>query len=44
MKKIKIVISKIIWRICKISPKWGNRIMDLIGYENYIKVSKYQKM
>lgn len=44
MLKLKIIISKIIWKIAGISPKWGNRVMDILGYENYIKVSKYQKL
>lgn len=42
MRKFKIIISKIIWKIAGISPKWGNRVMDILGYENYCKVMKYQ--
>ena len=42
MRKLKIIISKLIWKIAAISPKWGNRVMDILGYENYCKVMKYQ--
>ena len=44
MLKIKIFISKLIWKIAGISSKWGNRVMDTLGYEKYCKVMKYQKM
>lgn len=44
MLKIKVLFSKLIWKVAGISPKWGNRVMDFIGYENYCKVAKYQKM
>lgn len=39
---MKIFISNLIWKIARLSPKWGNRVMDFIGYENYIKVAKTQ--
>lgn len=26
MKKI---LANIVWRICRISPDWGNRVMDI---------------
>ena len=42
MRKLKIMISKIIWKIAGISPKMGNRVMDILGYENYCKVMRYQ--
>ena len=44
MLKLKIKISKLIWKVAAISPEWGNRVMDILGYENYCKVMKYQKM
>lgn len=44
MMKLKIIISKLIWKVAGISPKWGCRVMDILGYENYCKVMKYQKM
>lgn len=28
MKIFKALIANIVWRICKISPEWGNRVMD----------------
>lgn len=37
MKKL---LAKIIWKIAAISPEWGNRVMDIIGYNNYVKVAK----
>ena len=42
MKKLNIMISNLLWKIAGISPEWGNRVMDILGYENYCKVSKYQ--
>ena len=42
MKKLKIMISNLLWKIAGISPEWGNRVMDILGYDNYCKVSKYQ--
>ena len=42
MNKLKIMISNLLWKIAGISPEWGNRVMDILGYENYYKVSKYQ--
>lgn len=43
MKTIKIIISKLIWKVAGISPKWGNRVMDILGEERYCKVANYQK-
>ena len=42
MSKIKIALSNLIWKIAGISPDWGNRVMDILGYENYCKVAKCQ--
>ena len=39
--RIKIIIAELIRNICCISPKWGNRVMDIIGYDNYCRVAKY---
>lgn len=44
MSKLKIMISKLIWKIAGISPKWGNRVMDILGEKNYIKVMYYRKL
>lgn len=33
-------VAEMIWDICKISPKHGNAVMDLIGDEAYIDVTK----
>lgn len=41
--KIKKFIAKLIRKICCISPEWGNRVMDIIGYERYCRVAKYWK-
>lgn len=43
MRKLKILFSKLIWKIAGISSEWGNRVMDTLGYENYCEVMKYQK-
>lgn len=43
MRKLKIVISKLIWKIAGISPEWGNRVMDILGDDNYYKVMRYQE-
>ena len=32
MKKF---IARLIWKVCGISPEWGNRVMDILGYERY---------
>ena len=40
MKKIKIIIYMIIWKIAGISPTWGNRVMDFLGYDLYSKIGK----
>ncbi len=44
MLKLKIIISKLIWKVAAISPEWGNRVMDILGYNNYCKVMRYQRM
>ena len=41
--RIKIIIAELIRKICCISPKWGNIIMDILGYDNYCRVAKYWK-
>lgn len=41
--KIKKLGAKLIRKICCISPEWGNKVMDILGYENYCKVAKYWK-
>lgn len=43
-RKLKVCFANLIWRIAGISPKWGNRVMDFIGYKNYIKISKTQNL
>lgn len=40
MYKLKIIVYKLIWKIAGISPKWGNRVMDFLGYERYCKLAK----
>lgn len=42
MTKIKILISKLIWKIAGISPNVGNKVMDILGYDNYVKVMRNQ--
>ena len=42
--RIKIIIAELIRKICCISPKWGNRVMDILGYDNYCRVAKYWKL
>lgn len=44
MTKIKVAVSKLIWKVAGISPKWGNRVMDILGYKRYCKIAKYQSM
>lgn len=44
MLKLKIIISKLIWKVAAISPEWGNRVMDILGYNNYCKVMWHQRM
>ena len=39
--RIKIIIAEFIRKVCCISPKWGNRVMDILGYDNYCRVAKY---
>lgn len=41
---LKIAVSKVLWKIAGVSPKMGNLVMDIIGYDNYCKVMKYQRM
>lgn len=41
-KWLKTILANLLWKIAAISPKWGNRVMDFIGYENYVKVAKTQ--
>ena len=41
--RIKIIIAEFIRKVCCISPKWGNRVMDILGYDNYCRVAKYWK-
>ena len=42
--RIKIIIAELIRKVCCISPKWGNRVMDILGYDNYCRVAKYWKL
>lgn len=42
MRKLKIAFANLIWKIAGISPKMGNMVMDILGYENYCKVAKCQ--
>ena len=42
--KLKVSVSKLIWKIAGISPEMGNRVMDILGEERYSKVMKYQKL
>ena len=42
--RIKIIIAEFIRKVCCISPKWGNRVMDILGYDNYCRVAKYWKI
>ena len=41
--RIKIIIAELIRKVCCISPKWGNRVIDILGYDNYCRVAKYWK-
>lgn len=43
MRKIKIIVSKIIWKLCGVHWKVGNKVMDILGYDNYIKVMDLQR-
>lgn len=43
-QRLKVFLANFIWKIAAISPKWGNRVMDFIGYENYVKVAKTQTL
>lgn len=40
MMKLKISVYKIIWKIAGISPTWGNRVMDFLGYDRYCRISR----
>ena len=42
MKLFKQRIAQLIWKICKISPRMGNFVMDLLGDKLYEKVMWYQ--
>ena len=35
MHKIKVFVSNIVWRICKLGPNVGNKVMDILGRERY---------
>ena len=41
IKKFKVMISKLIWKVAGISPKMGNLVMDILGDDNYAKVMNY---
>ena len=42
--RIKMIIAELIRKVCCISPKFGNRVMDILGYNNYCRVAKYWKV
>ena len=42
MLKLKIAFANLIWKMAGISPKMGNIVMDVLGYENYCKVARCQ--
>lgn len=44
MKKLKVMVSKLIWKIAGISPEWGNMVMDILDEDLYCKVMRYQQM
>lgn len=44
LMKLKIFVSKLIWKIARISPEWGNRVMDVLGVDLYRKVMYYQNL
>jgi hypothetical protein len=41
---MKTIVANLIWRVARISPKWGNRVMDILGYDNYCRVAKRQTL
>ena len=44
MRTFKIIISKLIWKMAGLSSNCGNKVMDILGYDNYIKIMRYQKL
>lgn len=44
LMKLKIFISKLIWKIAGISPELGNIVMDVLGVDLYRKVMWYQNL
>lgn len=44
LMKLKIFVSKLLWKIAGISPEWGNRVMDVLGVDLYRKVMWYQNL
>lgn len=34
------VVAKLIWKVAGISPRWGNRVMDILGDDGYLWVMK----
>ena len=39
---MKRLIANLLWRIARISPEWGNRVMDFVGYERYCRIAQTQ--
>ena len=39
---MKILIANLLWRIARISPEFGNRVMDFVGYEKYCRIAQIQ--
>lgn len=37
-------VANLIWRVAGISPRWGNRVMDILGDELYCEVMKSQSL
>jgi hypothetical protein len=37
-------VAKRIWDICKLSPDYGNAVMDIIGVDAYEEIMKMQKV
>ena len=44
LMKLKIFVSKLIWKIARISPECGNIVMDILGVDLYRKVMWYQNL
>lgn len=44
LMKLKIFVSKLIWKIAGISPELGNIVMDVLGVDLYRKVMWYQNL